>query len=62
MRKQSVCRFLKDTTGALRYREIDNKGYHIKGDKDEALVGDVYLRKAAISGPAPDKITVTIEY
>jgi hypothetical protein len=62
MRKQVVVRFLNDTPGALRYRETDDKGNPIHGDQEGALIGDLYLRKAAISGDPPKKITVTIEY
>jgi hypothetical protein len=62
MRKQVALKFLNETPGAVRYREVDSKGDHIKGDEEGALVGDLYLRKAAIHGGAPDKITVTIEY
>jgi hypothetical protein len=62
MRRQVACRFFKQTPGALRYREVDSKDEHIKGDEEGALVGDLYLRKAAIKGRAPDKIKVTIEY
>jgi hypothetical protein len=62
MRKQVAFRLFNETPGALRYREIDSNGDHIKGDEEGALVGDLYLRKAAVSGPAPDKVTVTIEY
>jgi hypothetical protein len=62
MKRQVACRIFKETPGAFRYREVDRKGDHIKGDEEGALVGDLYLRKAAVSGKAPDKITVTIEY
>jgi hypothetical protein len=62
MKKQVACRLLNETPGALRYREVDSKGDLIKSDEEGALVGDLYLRKAAIHGGAPDKIRVTIEY
>ena len=62
MRKQVVVRFLNETPGALRYREVDSKGDHIHGDQEGALIGDLYLRKTAISGSAPEEVTVTIEY
>jgi len=62
MRKRVDFSFLNETPGALRYREIDSEGDQIKGDEEGALVGDLYLRKAAISSHVPDKIAVTIEY
>jgi hypothetical protein len=62
MRKRVDFSFFNETPGALRYREIDSKGDQIKGDDEGALVGDLYLRKAALSVPVPDKITLTIEY
>jgi hypothetical protein len=62
MRKRVVCQFLNNTEGALRFREIDNRGNFIRGDAEGAFVGDIYLRKAAIPKDAPDKIIVTVEY
>ena len=34
----------------------------IHGDREGALVGDIYIRKMAITGEAPEQITVTLEY
>jgi hypothetical protein len=62
IKQRVVCQLLNDTPGALRYRQTDSKGNPIKGDTEGALVGDLYLRKAAIPEDAPQKITVTIEY
>jgi hypothetical protein len=53
---------LNETPGALRYREVDSKGDHIPGDQQDAMIGDLYLRKVAIRGKPPEKIAVTIEY
>ena len=50
----------KDTAGAHRYTEVDNKGNILKA-ADGAKVGSLYIRKDAINGDAPDKLTVTIE-
>jgi hypothetical protein len=61
MKKKMVCRLLNETPGALRYREVDNNGDFIKGDEQNALIGDLYLRKAALSEVHSDKIVVTIE-
>jgi hypothetical protein len=62
MRKQTYFRFLNETPGALRYREIDDKGNHIKRDEEGALVGDLYLRKLAMEGVVPENIVVTLDY
>lgn len=62
MSKQIICVLFDKTPGALRYRQIDSQGNHISDDEEGALVRDFYLRKAAMSGRAPDKITVTVEY
>ena len=61
MKKQVTLSFFNETPGAFRYREVDRKGNHIKGDEEGALVGDLYLRKAAVSVPMPERISVTIE-
>jgi hypothetical protein len=62
MRKQVVVRLLDETEGAVRYREVNSAGTYIHGDRDGTLIGDVYLRKLAISDRRPDQITLTIEY
>jgi hypothetical protein len=62
MRKQMAVRFLDETEGALRYREVDSSGTYIHGDRDGAVLGDIYLRKMAIAGKRPDQIKVTLEY
>jgi hypothetical protein len=62
MKKQIHFKLFDKTPGAFRYREVDGTGQYIKGDEEEALVGDLYLRKLGMPGAAPDDITVTIEY
>jgi len=62
MKKQVVVRFLDETEGAFRYREVNNTGAYIHGDRDGALVGDIYFRKIALADKPPDRITVTLEY
>ena len=62
MKKQVSLSFFNETPGAFRYREINDDGQQIKGDEEGAQLGDIYLRKVAVPGPAPDKITLTIEY
>lgn len=41
-------RWLADTKGAVRYQEIDDNGVDRKTDSDGAIVGSLYLRKAAL--------------
>ena len=62
MRERVICRLEKKTPGALQYKQINAAGEPIRRDKDGQLVGNMYLRKAAIRGRVPEKITVTIEY
>ena len=62
MRKQMVVRFFDETEGALRYREINSSGAYIHGDRDGALIGDIYLRKAAMPDKHHEQIRITIEY
>ncbi len=40
--------FRNETKGALRYQEVDESGRPREGDKDGAVVGTLYLRKAAM--------------
>jgi hypothetical protein len=62
MRKTQVTvRFLKDTGGALRYREIDSTGAYLIDHEGEHL-GDLYVRKEVIPGKHPEQIKVTLEY
>jgi hypothetical protein len=62
MRKQVIVRFIDETEGAFRYREVNSAGDHIHGDREGSLVGDIYIRKMAMAGKRPEQITVTIEY
>jgi hypothetical protein len=62
MRERVICRLEKKTLGALQYKQINAAGELIRRDKDGQVVGNMYLRKAAIRGRVPEKITVTIEY
>ena len=62
MKKHVTVRLFDETEGALRYREVDASGTHIHGDREGAFLGDVYLRKVAITGTPPEQITITIEY
>jgi hypothetical protein len=62
MTKQMVARFLDETEGAFRYREVNDSGAHIHGDREGSFIGDIYLRKMALAGNRPEQITVTIEY
>jgi hypothetical protein len=62
MRKQVVVRFLNETEGALRYREIDSAGAYIHNDQEGSHLGDIYVRKAVMPDKHPEQIRVTIEY
>lgn len=61
MRKTVVCRLEKTTPGAFQYKQIDREGEPVKGDRDGQVIGNLYLRKAAIGGRPPREIRVTIE-
>ena len=50
----------KETPGTFRYREVNSSGAYIHGDREGALIGDIYVSKVAMVGKPPDKITVTI--
>ncbi len=43
----------RETKGAYRYAEAVAEGA-------EALMGTIYVRKAALQGPAPARLTVTL--
>jgi hypothetical protein len=62
MRKHVLVRFFEGTEGALRYREVNSAGVFIHGDREGALIGDIYLRKAAMPDKRPEQIKITIEY
>ena len=62
MKQQVICRFSKFTPKAIQYQQVDPSGEPIKRDREGLVVGNIYLRKAAIKGKAPAKITVTVEY
>jgi hypothetical protein len=41
MRKQVVVRFLNETEGALRYREVNRAGAYTHDDREESILGDL---------------------
>ena len=49
----------KTTKGALRYRECDADGSPLENMRDGS-VGQLYIRKDALNGAAPDKIAVLV--
>ena len=57
--------FKEETKGAVRYQEVDDQGIPRKGDNDQAVVGPLYLRKAALKRlydgeKYPGSFTVTL--
>lgn len=49
----------KVTKGAVRFAEVNDKGEVVTGD--ESSVTQLYIRKTALNGQTPQKLTVTIE-
>jgi hypothetical protein len=45
MRKQVVVRFLNETEGALRYREVNSAGAYTHDDREESSLGDIHVRR-----------------
>ncbi len=52
--------FEKETKGAVRYQEIDAKGFALS-IADGAKIGSLYVRKSALNGTMPMKLNVTIQ-
>ncbi len=48
----------RETKGAVRYMEVGTTGQQL--ELADALIGTLYIRKAALSGHIPDAIYVTI--
>lgn len=40
---------LRETKGAVLYQEVNAEGVPLKGDTDGAVIGSLYLRKAALN-------------
>lgn len=53
----------RETKGAVRYQELDALGKPIdtRTNMDAAIIGTLYIRKAALNGQIPVRIKVTIE-
>ena len=49
------------TPGAVRYMEVDSSGAQLKGDADGAKAPTIYIRKSALDGEIPQRLTVTLE-
>ena len=52
--------FEKETPGAVRYQEVDGRGNIIKIN-DGAAISTLYVRKSALKGKIPERLTVTVE-
>lgn len=50
----------KTTAGAIRYQEVTAEGVPLK-ISDGAKIGTLYVRKSALDGDSPQKLTVTVE-
>jgi len=48
----------KETKNTVRYQEVQCT---IDGTESEAAVGTLYIQKAALSSPPPEKLKVMIE-
>jgi predicted ribosome quality control (RQC) complex YloA/Tae2 family protein len=59
-------KFAKETTGAIRYTELDGGGNMVLTDEHDAIIGSFYLRRAAIEKMTgkkeviPDIIEITV--
>lgn len=53
--------FEYDTKGAVRYREVDDKGDMIR-DNNNAKIGSLYIRKKVFGDKIPGRLTVKIDY
>lgn len=58
-----VCKFkiLEETKGAVRYSQTHENGEPVGDLVDEKSVGSLYIRKAKLSKPYPQVLTVTLE-
>ena len=56
---QIKMKFDRETKGAIRYQEVDDKGKPV--EQANAMVGTLYTRKARWNGVWPQAILVTIE-
>lgn len=50
----------KTTPGAVRFKEVDDKGERVT-IADGASIGTLYIRKSALGTNVPEDITVTVE-
>mgnify|MGYP007132578188 CR=1 FL=1 len=48
--------FERETKGAVRYQEVVPSG-----DPERRVIGTLYLRKTALNGTVPQRLTVTIK-
>ena len=49
----------RETKGAVRYQEVDSDG-KVKTIEDYTI-GTLYVRKSALEGKVPQKLTLTVE-
>lgn len=50
-------KFDRETKGAVRYQELNEKGEPVNGD--DAYVGTLYFRKAKLNGLKPGSFTAS---
>lgn len=58
-RKELKFKLAGTTKGTVFYTELNSDGQEVKGD--DAVVGRLYIRKAALDGAAGEKLKVIIE-
>jgi hypothetical protein len=49
----------KETPGAVRYAEVNDKGDVVKGE--DSKITTLYIRKSALGGETPGRLAVRIE-
>lgn len=65
-KQELVFHLERETKGAARYQELDADGQAINTDRksggnmDDAVIGTIYIRKAALNGTIPDTLEVRI--
>lgn len=50
----------RETKGAVRYEEINDKGDAIEMSDPSCVIGTLYIRKSVLNGEPPAKLLVTI--
>lgn len=61
MHKTATFRKVRETKGAVLFKEVSASGTELEMNNPQTIIGSLYLRKAGMGDDRPNVIRVTVE-